>query len=293
MKSSLFLFLVFFLATFFVGCNTKKKNSKDSESPPKEDLYLGQKPPGLIPEVFAPGTVTTEHAEFFGSFSPDLKEFYFKRKGGKYKESTMVVIEYENHQWKESIVSPAEASVGEPSISPDGNTIFLGSRYIERSNSGWSAVKSLGAPFKDIPIMRLTASNNGTYVFDEREEIGTIRYSRLIDGKHEAPKAFGKEINTGKWIAHPFIAPDESYLIWDCEREGGYGDSDLYVSFRQKDGSWGPAHNLGENVNTKHEDIYGSVTPDGKYLFFHTYLGNGKVNIYWVDAKVIEKLRNK
>ncbi len=293
MKTFCFLFLTFVITTFLIACDSKKQDLKDGESPLKEDLYLGQKPPGLIPEIFAPGIVTTEYAEFFGSFTPDLKEFYFKRKGGKYKKSTLVVIQYKNDRWVESVVSPAEASVGEPSISPDGTIIYLGSRYMERTDSGWSAVKSLGAPFRDIPIMRLTASSNGTYVFDEREEIGTIRYSRLIDGKREAPKSFGEAINTGKWIAHPFIAPDESYLIWDSEREGGYGDSDLYVSFRQEDGSWGSAINLGEDINTEREDIYGSVTPDGKYLFFHTYLGEGKVNIFWVDAQVIEKLRDK
>lgn len=292
MKNSYFLFLTFVFALFLNACNTKTQKAKDSDSLTTEASYLGQKPPGLKAEVFAPGIVTTEHMEFFGSFTPDLKEFYFNRKGGKYKKPTLVVIQYKNNRWSESVVSPAEASVGEPSISPDGNTIYLDSRYIERTNSGWSAVKSLGAPFKDIPIMRLTASTNGTYVFDEREEIGTIRYSRLIDGKREAPKALGKEINTGKWIAHPFIAPDESYLIWDSEREGGYGDSDLYVSFRQEDGSWGPAINLGKDINTEREDIYGSVTPDGKYLFFHTYLGKGKASIFWVDAEVINRLRS-
>ena len=288
-----FLFLTFVLAICLIACNVNKQNLKDGESIPKEALYLGQKPPSLVPEAFAPGMVTTEHMEFFGSFSPDLKEFYFKRKGGKYEKSTLVVIQYENNRWIESVVSPPEASIGEPSISPDGNIIYLDSRYIERTSSGWSPVKSLGTPFVDIPIMRLTASSNGTYVFDEREEIGTIRYSRLINGKREAPKAFGEEINSGKWIAHPFIAPDESYLIWDSEREGGYGDSDLYVSFRQNDGSWGSAINLGADVNTEHEDIYASVTPDGKYLFFHTYLGEGKADIFWVDAQVIERLRNK
>ena len=293
MKTTCLLFLTFVTAILLIACHSPKQNLRDRESPPKEDLYLGQKPPSLIPEVFAPGIVTTEHMEFFGSFTPDLKEFYFKRKGGKYEKSTLVVIQYKNNQWIESVVSPPEASVGEPSISPDGNTIYLDSRYIARTDSGWSAVKSLGAPFKDIPIMRLTVSTNGTYVFDEREEIGTIRYARLIDGKRETPKAFSEEINTGKWIAHPFIAPDESYLIWDSEREGGYGDSDLYVSFRQEDGSWGSAINLGEDINTEREDIYGSVTPDGKYLFFHTYLGEGKANIFWVDAQVLEKLRNK
>ena len=260
------------------------------KSPVLEGPYLGQKPPGSIPEVFAPGIVSTEHFEAFGIFTPDLKEFYFIRGGGKYQESTLLVIQYKNNRWSESVVSPA---VGEPFITPDGNTMYLGNRYMERTASGWSEIKSLGTPFKDISIMRLTASVAGTYVFDEREEIGTIRYSRLIDGKREEPKAFSKEINTGKWTAHPFIAPDESYLIWDSERDGGYGNSDLYISFRQENGSWGPAINMGEDINTEREDIYGSVTPDGKYFFFHTYLDKGKANIFWVGALVIENLRLK
>jgi len=260
------------------------------EFPDLKGPYLGQEPPGLTPKVFAPGIVSTEHFEAFGIFTPDLEEFYFIRGGGKYQESTLLVIQYKNNRWSESVVSP---SVGEPFISPDGKTMYLGNRYMKRTNSGWSEVKSLGTPFEDIPIMRLTASAAGTYVFDEREEIGTIRYSRLIDGKREEPKEFSKEINTGKWTAHPFVAPDESYLIWDSEREGGYGDSDLYISFRQENGSWGPAINMGEGINTEREDTYGSVTPDGKYFFFHTHLGEGKANIFWVDAQVIENLRDK
>ncbi|NET31429.1 MAG: hypothetical protein F6K19_05435 [Cyanothece sp. SIO1E1] len=285
--------VIYGFTLLLVACNTKSQDLPDHKFLPNEQMYLGQKPPGLKAEVFAPGMVTTEHREYFGSFSPDLKEFYFKRKGGKYEKSTLVVIQYKDNRWQEYVISPPEASIGEPSLSPDGNTIYLDSRYIERTDSGWSEVKSLGAPFTDIPIMRLTASSKGTYVFDEREEIGTIRYSRIIEGKREAPRAFGETINTGKWTAHPFIAPDESYLIWDSEREGGYGDSDLYVSFRQEDGSWGPAMNLGGDVNTEHEDIYGSVTPDGKYLFFHTYLGEGQANIFWVDAQVIYGLRDQ
>jgi hypothetical protein len=93
--------------------------------------------------------------------------------------------------------------------------------------------------------------------------------------------------------AHPFIAPDESYLIWDSKREGGYGDTDLYISFRQKDGSWGPAINMGANVNSDKWDAYASVTPDGKYILFNRRIDNNtdNVDIYWVDARIIETLR--
>jgi hypothetical protein len=257
-----------------------------------EGPYLGQKPPGLIPEAFAPGIVTTEYYEFTGVFSPDMNEFYFIRQGGKYEKSTFVVFQHKDNRWQESVISPR---VGQPFISPDGQTMHLGSRYIQRANAGWSEIKSLAPPFEGMPIMRLTASAKGTYFFDEFKPdfTGAIRYSRLVDGKHEAPQLLSEKINGGKSF-HPFIAPDESYLLFDATREGGYGDSDIFISFRQQDGSWGEAINLGCNINTASWEAAASVTPDGKYLFFNRNMNPGNyenVDIFWVDAQVIEALR--
>lgn len=102
-----------------------------------------------------------------------------------------------------------------------------------------------------------------------------------------------EKINTGKSF-HPFIAPDESYLLFDSERESGYGDSDIYISFRLKDGSWGVPINLGDKINTEAWEACASVTPDGKYLFFNRNMIPGSyenVDIFWVDAQIIEILR--
>ena len=141
--------------------------------------------------------------------------------------------------------------------------------------------------------MRLTVSSKGTYYFDEATRIGNIRYSRLIDGKREKPKSLNKDIDMGEMKAHPFIAPDESYLIWDDEKEGGQGDNDLYISFREKDDSWGAAINLGDKINTEFAEAYGSISPDGKYFFFHRSFGGDTGDIFWVDAQIIENLRPK
>ncbi|MBL4624432.1 MAG: PD40 domain-containing protein [Flavobacteriales bacterium] len=283
------------ILTIVISLNTvfAQENIENASSfPHLEDSYLGQKPPGSIPELFAPGIVSTNDLEIEATFATNMKEFYFVRQR-KDENPKSHVIQYKNGEWHESVV---ERPSGGVFISTDGKTMHLGNKYREQAASGWSEEKSLGPLSEKFPVMRLTASAAGTYVFDERKEIGTIRYSRLIDGKREEPKAFSKEINTGQWTAHPFIAPDESYLIWDSEREGGYGETDLYISFRQEDGSWGPAINMGEDINTEREDAYGSVTPDGKYFFFNTIdldEGEGIANIFWVDAKVIESLRHK
>jgi hypothetical protein len=178
-------------------------------------------------------------------------------------------------------------------ISPDGKTMHSGKQYRERTDDGWAELTSLGSPFEDIRIMTLTVSSKGTYVFDEATEAGNIRYSRLIDGNREAPKSFGKEINTGKLTAHPFIASDESYIIWDSENDGGYGGVDLYISFKQEDGSWGEAINFGDKINTEGPDSGGYVSPDGKYFFFNRKISAEDSDIYWVDAQIIEPLRLK
>jgi hypothetical protein len=75
-KVSFILLLV--CSLFLSFCTTKKKNTTNSDSPIIESPYFGQKPPGLIPEIFAPGIISISGRHEMGvSFSPDLDEMYF------------------------------------------------------------------------------------------------------------------------------------------------------------------------------------------------------------------------
>ena len=252
--------------------------------------YVGQTPPGLIPRLFEPGVRTQQQRDWGGGFTPDMQEYYFSRWYAE-GDSKKFVYTLNNNQWHLSEVDAASS----PSISPDGQTMYASKVFRKRTTNGWSQPESIGSMFDDFRIMRLTVSAAGTYVFDEatRDGKGLLRYSTVVNGERQPPQAFGKQINTGKWTAHPFIAPDESYLIWDSEREGGYGDSDMYISFRQADGSWGEAINFGDEINTEGEDGGGYVTPDGKYLFYCRRCSPPDFDIMWVDARVIENLRPK
>jgi len=301
MRSSNFITSILIFTLILYACDTKNQKAMNNDFPILENRYLGQKPPGLTAAIFAPGIIATEEGfESDVKFSPNMKKVYFVKRGGKYEERTPLVIRYENNKWGNESVT----DIQHPIFSTDGNIIYKGNEYMERTESGWSEFKSMGPPFTDKHIMGISISDKGTFYFDQfapPDTIGAISYSRLVDGKYEPRQKMGKEINIGSWIAHPYIAPDESYIMWDAVREDGYGDGDLYISFRQKDGSWEAAINLGDKINTAHQENGVRVTPDGKYLFF--WRGYEKVkedgstywvgNPYWVDAQVIENLRPK
>lgn len=269
---------------------------RDFNFPYLEGSYMGQKPPGMVPEPFAPGIISTEGWEIEAVFAPGMNEFYFVTRRSKETPITVIGFRQENNVWKKYVEFNRK---GELSFSPDGSRMYMAKGYKDRNGNGWSERKSLGPMFDrdDWGIMRLTASAKGTYVFDDFRSGDVIRISTLKEGQRQEPKKMGEVVNTGKWTAHPFIAPDESYLIWDSEREGGFGSSDLYISFRQKDGSWGAAINMGDKVNTDKWEAFASVTPDGKYMLFNRRIDDGSnadtmnVDIYWVDANIIEDLR--
>jgi len=274
-----------FPSTVVRGVTWLSNVTKDGEFPPLENRYLGQEPPDLTPQVFAPGIVSTEeYLETVVTFLPDMRELSFTRSGGKYKEPTLFVMQNKNNKWSRKPIPSTDIK-----------------EYKERFNPSVSEIKN-HEPFKEIPIVGFSVSSNGTYYFyvldfDDGGS-GHMSYSRLIDGKYETPQKLSKAINRGKYIAHPFIAPDESYLIWDAEIEGET-TPDVFISFRQKDGSWGTAINMGDQINTPLYEQHARVTPDGKYLFF--WRGDVKVredgsryvigSPYWVDAKIIETLR--
>jgi hypothetical protein len=100
-------------------------------------------------------------------------------------------------------------------------------------------------------------------------------------------ESLGGGVNTPTPGIHPFIAPDESFVIFDAARSGGQGgEGDLYVCFRKSDGSWGDAVNLGDAVNSKGTNSCAALSPDGKYLFFTKHR-----DLYWVSTSIFDDLR--
>ncbi|MCF7824879.1 MAG: T9SS type A sorting domain-containing protein [Candidatus Marinimicrobia bacterium] len=262
--------------------------------------YFGYSSPGPVPEIFAPGIVSTEYAEFAGTFTPDFSEYYFTRRG-PFPEGIAQIMVSNNQAGSWSI--PVRASFSsdyyefEPYVSPDGTRVYYGSRrapdaqtppgnmhiwYIEKLDNSWSEPILLGSPFFERMVMYPSISNSGDFYFTGLEG---IYCSRLQDGIYQQPVLLGPEINFLPLTAHSFIDPDERYLLFDGQ-ERGPGLTDIFISYKKPDGSWTKGKSLGPEVNSGESQAMASVSPDGKCLFF-----TRNSDIYWVDAGIIESLK--
>lgn len=77
----------------------------------------------------------------------------------------------------------------------------------------------------------------------------------------------GKNINTKYWESHGFISEDGNQMIFASDRPGGFGGLDLYSSYKVN-GVWGPAVNLGQEINTQFNEDRAYLINNGKTLFF-------------------------
>ena len=115
-----------------------------------------------------------------------------------------------------------------------------------------------------------------------------IYASSFVNGEFEGPpRLVGGDVSGEYDEADPLIARDGSWLVFvSAGRPGGFGAADLYVVFRNGDGSWSKARNLGGKVNTKAYEYSPAMSPDGRYFFF-TRDGD----IYWVKSKIVFDLK--
>ncbi len=281
--------------------------SQGKEFPKLTGSYLGQKPPGMIPKIFATGIVSTESHEFSCCFSPDGNEFYFTRRHPELKQTVIMVSKLVDEVWTEVDVAPfVEKQFSfEPWVTPDNKRLYFQSGkpipgqpgppmnilYVERKGTEWGEPINPGPPFNPAKAMHISSTKDGTiYTTDISGGPGSecLGIIKEVNGEYLKLEKLGYPLDKEKQSMHPYISTDESYMIFGSRRPAQKMNSVLFYSFKKEDGNWSVPEeiNLGMNAGLPF------VTHDGKYLFF-TSGERGKGDIYWVDAKIIEKLKQK
>lgn len=276
---------------FLPGCNQK------FDFPVLSGSYLGQSPPEMEIELFAPGVVSTGLYERDLAISSDGKEIYYGLILGD--QVTIMMTRLEKGTWKEPKIAPFASDPNflffEPCISPDGKSMFFLSTLPPRGkepkpgwghqniwvanrtqDGNWGKPQDIGPPVNTENAEYFpSVTNDGTLYFTRSisgEEKTRIMRSRKLNQTYADPEPLPEQINGQGTPYNAYIAPDESFLIACVE---GRADSvtpgcpDYYVFFHHADDTWSDGVNLGQGINLSEDRALSPyVSPDGKYFFF-------------------------
>lgn len=299
--------------------------------------YLGQRAPGKVAAMFMPGIVSTRfHEHSHLAISPDgdmlvwTVGFAPGQRTFNPKWAT-VMMQRDDTNWSDPKL-PSFLLAGkdfEFSFAPGGAVAFFTSLrspagedrndgniwFITKDGGTWSDPRPLGAAVNtEHWEQQPSVTRGGTLYYVGFWSEGANNYglyrSVPLGGRHTAPVLLPPSINSTYVDWTPFIAPDESYILFSSTRPGGFGSGDIYISYLASDGVWSTPRNLGAAVNTDANERYPYVSPDGGFLFFvsdravpfrFTALsvsysdlieaanapGNGYSDLYWIEAEAV------
>jgi OmpA-OmpF porin, OOP family len=201
-----------------------------------------------------------------------------------------------------------------PVISPDGRTLYYarishpqnthgdkGSQdiwYSERDPSGqWGPGRRMAFPLNKEEYNCLysitpdgsTMLIKGAYVGGNYETRGFSLSKRTASG-WEAPKKINipnyEGMSRGQFDCG-FLSADGKTLLMAFSEKKNSKEDDIYVTFRQKDGSWSRPMNLGADINTDFTETTPFLAPDGVTLYFSTNRDGGLgSNDIWVSKRI-------
>lgn len=328
MKMKCFLFILI-TVLLFISISSIQSSAADNkvEFTDLTGDYLGQTPPGDKPVVFAPGFISRKSLEHGPAiFSADGNEVYWcsRKSAREWFETNLWFMKRINNRWtKPQKMAPFGMEVAwmDPFLSKDGKRFYFSADsntikgkgmsasenrdiwFIDKQNNRWSKPQKISSVINTIHGQcQHTLTSDRTLYFLEYKGSGKewrcdILKSKFKNGKYLKPLVLPELINLPikqtSQDSTPYIAPDDSYLIFSSTRDRKY--SDLYISFHDiPNDTWSEPIGMGESINTKTQESYPTVSPDGKYLFFTRYNYNNKsMDVYWVSAKIIKKLKAK
>jgi len=196
-----------------------------------------------------------------------------------------------------------ELNEGAPTISANGRLmIFAGCDrpdghgscdlyYSVRHGDKWSPARNLGSPINTrLWESQPCLSTDGRTLYFVRGSVGgdgvhaqDIYVTQLSDtGTWSVPVKLSDSINTPGREECPYIAADNQTLYFVSDGHPGFGGTDIFMSRRKPDGSWGTPKNLGYPINTTANETGIIVDPNGQLAYFSSNRpgGFGGTDIY-------------
>ena len=166
-----------------------------------------------------------------------------------------------------------------PVVSYDGNTMVFTERrgevnvlFMSKKEKGKfqppvDITNELNAG-QDCSSCSLNSDGTELYLYKSDNYDGNIYSSNYKNGSWLPIKKLDGNINTKFYESHACISANGKKLYFSSNREGGRGNLDIYVSQKDSKGEWGPAMNLGANINTPYNEDTPFVTQNDSVLYF-------------------------
>jgi Tol biopolymer transport system component len=273
-----------------------------------EMKFPGAETPGNTPTVFAPGIVSVPKSrEGSICFSPDGRELYFTKSDSAGVVYLMQMV-FDGTTWSAPTRWEKSGSYGsaEAFITEKGDELyFISNRHAPNAKGSgrvWKSIRTHGQAWSTPEMVRIPVNTDKGLWFPSVSRSKNIFFGATLDsignfGKSDIylfQEGSDKVVNLGKVVNSPseewdpFVPPDESYLLFESDRPGGYGGTDIYVSIK-RNGAWQTPVNLGPTVNTSAYEVAAKVSPDGRFLFFDRPFKNEQ-DIHWVSADELKSL---
>ncbi|MDH4272093.1 MAG: hypothetical protein OEW18_08965 [Candidatus Aminicenantes bacterium] len=302
MKKTGLVSVLFILVPILVGARRVKE-----EFPQLKGPYLGQKLPELMPQRFAPGIITTAEHEGSSGFALNGSVFIFQRFLDG--QCHTFIMRLKDSRWTAPELIPFWKTLvhnGDFVISSDDRTMLYQVKTetdgglvsniwrVEITDSGWGERAPLPSPVNTSydESFASEAANRNLYFFSRRpggKGLSDLYMCTFKEGTYTDPGNL-ESLNTEHHEWDPFIAPDESYLIFCSTKPGGFGGDDFYITFKGEDGGWTTPLNMGKEINSTGSENRPYVTRDGRYFFF-TSTREGNRDIYWVAAAYLDRFK--
>jgi tetratricopeptide (TPR) repeat protein len=216
-----------------------------------------------------------------GTLLPDdLENLDFVNQNIKSCETAKEMLSNPVSFTEENLGKPLNSEKSEfyPVISADGKSFafmisekFYDAIMISRLINGkWTAPVNITPELQtdgDMYISCLSSDGN-TLFLSKNDNFNSDIYTSTFDGIMWGKTIkLNKNIDTRYWESHGFITENGSQLIFASDRPGGFGGLDLYIS-KKVNGDWGPAVNLGPQINTSLNEDRPFLINNGKTLFF-------------------------
>ena len=134
----------------------------------------------------------------------------------------------------------------------------------------------------------ITFSEDGMYMIFAKGNDGKnsgrnnvdLYWSRFRRGGWTNPRLLN--VNTSRsWDSTPYLSKDGKTLYFASNRSKGYGGTDIYKANVNRRGRWINIQNLGPEINTPGNELFPSVTEDGRlYFSSDNHEGFGGLDIF-------------